>query len=635
MDEAMVPTLNYATPASSWPATFKIALAQALLNWRRSDMRRHEAVLSKLIGNRELNAKDLEYWQRHINNNHLPYDRRCKTCVRSSGTGRAHRRCLTPSAYSLSLDIAGPMRTKGESPDGKKYRYLLVGAYSHPKLELPKDVPFPDEEEEEIEPEIDPFEEDEGAVVLDEEEDDEQKEMNKRFQKIYEGIGDNIGYQTLHFAVPMNTRTSKEVRSKIQQIYLQLRQHGLPLVRIHSDRGLELKAKETRAWMADRDILATTGESQQPQQNGRAEALVRTIKRRVKALLRSAHLPMSCWPSAAEFAARRQRDLALGNFEDKDLPYGAPTHVKYKRFGEGGRYDLLERWKEGVFVGYSNDVTRGKVVRHNDGSYTTSVHIRPYLIDPEDLVEFGPYEVEVPVPERRVRGKASVAQLLQEPISDLDRTAKEYIDEGKYDVETVVDLWEKLRSSARRTTRNAQGEGLQWMVGQYTHGGQCGVVNDTNVYPFVTTYLVKAFKKLTGISDFTSLLVTEDVGMKCHRDVHNYVGRSNVLLPLLPCEDGGGVWLEADPDSYSFQDEWRQLPNRGWRRGRVHELQPGVPIVINPRRFHATEPWRGRRLVMTTYTPRTSSMKQPTYETLKEYGFEPAERGFREGFNHQ
>ncbi|CAE7836563.1 GIP, partial [Symbiodinium microadriaticum] len=263
---------------------------------------------------------------------------------------------------------------------------------------------------------------------------------------------------------------------------------------------------------------------------------------------------MSCWPSAAEFAARRQRDLALGNFEDKDLPYGAPTHVKYKRFGEGGRYDLLERWKEGVFVGYSNDVTRGKVVRHDDGSYTTSVHIRPYLIDTEDLVEFGPYEVEVPVRERRVRGKASVAQLLQEPISDLDRAAKEYIDEGKYDLETVVDLWEKLRSSARRTTRNAQGEGLQWMVGQYTHGGQCGVVNDTNVYPFVTTYLVNAFKELTGISDFTSLLVTEDVGMKCHRDVHNYVGRSNVRTPVLTVSKMSGDNYrtgDGDEDGYT------------------------------------------------------------------------------------
>ena len=249
--------------------------------------------------------------------------------------------------------------------------------------------------------------------------------MNKRFQKIYEGIGDNIEYQTLHFAVPMNTRTSKEVRSKIQQIYLQLRQHGLPLVRIHSDRGLELKAKETRAWMADRDILATTGESQQPQQNGRAEALVRTIKRRVKALLRSARLPISCWPSAAEFAARRQRDLALGNYEDKDLPYGAPTHVKYKRFGEGGRYDLLERWKEGTFVGYSNDVARGKVVRHSDGSYTTSVHIRPFLIDADDLVELGPHEVEVSVPERRVRGRPRWPNCCRSPSASWTRRPRD------------------------------------------------------------------------------------------------------------------------------------------------------------------------------------------------------------------
>ena len=61
--------------------------------------------------------------------------------------------------------------------------------------------------------------------------------------------------------------------------------------------------------------------------------------------------------------------------------------------------------------------------------------------------------------------------------------SKKYIDEDKYDLETLVELWERLRSRARRTTRNTQGEGLQWLVGQYTHGGQCGAVNDTNVYP--------------------------------------------------------------------------------------------------------------------------------------------------------
>ena len=624
IEEAHIPDLNYEKPPSSWPSALKHGLAQAMVNWKRSAARWAEPSLCAMVGNRNLNAKDLAYWQNHINNNHVPYDKRCRTCVRGSATGRAHRRCLTPSAYTLSMDICGPMRTRGESPDGKKFRYLLVGAYSHPKLDLPKDYALPPvEEEDEIEAEMDPFEEEDKELQPDVEDDEEQRAMNERCKEIYKGIGDDIECQTLHFVVPMVTRTSKEVRAKIQQIYLQLRQHGLPLVRIHSDRGLELKAKETRAWMADRDILATTGESQQPQQNGRAEALVREIKRRVKVLLRAANLPVSCWPSAAEFAARRQRDLALGNYEDKDLPYGAPTHVKHKQFGQGGRYDLLERWREGTFVGYSNDVKNGRVVRHDDGSYTTSVHIKPYLFDPGEIAELGPHELELPVPERRVREKATISQLMQEPDNDIDSLAKDYIDNEKFALEDVVSFWEVLRNKAGSTTRASQGEGLQWMVGQYTYGGKCGVMRNTDLYPVATSYLVEAFKKLTGRSDFTASLLTENVGMKCHRDVHNHGQRNNLLLPLLQCNEGGGVWVESPSSEYDFTDEWKETPKGGWRRGRVHELHPGHLIHVNPRMYHATEPWEGRRLVVTAYTPRTSKMTKSMYDHLKEYGFGP------------
>ena len=476
----------------------------------------------------------------------------------------------------------------------------------------------------EIEAEIDPFEADEiGVEYPEEEEDEEQKAMNDRFKALYKDIGDDIDYQTLHFVVPMKTRTAREVRSRIQQIYLQLRQQGLPLVRMHSDRGLELMAKETRAWMLDRDILATTGESQQPQQNGRAEALVRVIKNRVKTLLRAASLPMSCRPLAAEFTARRQRDLALGDRDDEHLPFGAPVFVKHKRFGEGGRYDLAERWRPGTFVGYSGDVRGGRVVRHEDGSYATSVHIKPFLVDADDLVEHGPYEMEVEDPVRRIRGKASLAQMLVEPTNEIDRRAKELLDVEDFNLECMVEIWEMLKPYARTTTRTTQGERLQWLIGQYTHGGQCGVTLDSDKYPIATFYLVKAFKELTGTNDFSSLLISEGVGMQIHRDVHNHAGRDNVLLPLLPCERGGGVWVESDPMDYDVTDEWRQLPKGDWRRGRVRDLQPGVPVYINPRKFHQTEEWEGRRLVVAAYTPRTSKMKQPTYDKLVEYGFGP------------
>ena len=118
------------------------------------------------------------------------------------------------------------------------------------------------------------------------------------------------------------------------------------------------------------------------------------VHQRVKALLRMANLPATCWPLAATYAAKHQRNLALNNLEDKDLVFGAPTHVKFKMFGQGGRYDLMERWEEGKYVGYSEDVVRGKVVRLPSGSYNTSVHIRPHLVDADDLVEMGPLEMD-------------------------------------------------------------------------------------------------------------------------------------------------------------------------------------------------------------------------------------------------
>ncbi|CAE7494560.1 GIP, partial [Symbiodinium necroappetens] len=531
--------------ASSLGLSDGMDIEEAILNWRRSDLRRHEATLCKIVGPRELNAKDLAYWETHGRNNHIPYDRRCQTCVRGSATGRAHRRCLTPSAYTLSLDICGPMRTREESQEGRKFRYLLVGAYSHPKLDLPRDHKMPEvDEEDDVEPELDPFEEEDKIDAPPEEEDAEQKALNERFKRIYKDIGDDIECQTLNFAVPMTSRTSKE-------------------------------AKDTRSWM---------------------EALVREIKRRVKATKR----------------------LGLGNYEDKDLAFGAPTHVKYKRFGEGGRYDLLERWKEGLFVGYSNDVKGGRVVRHEDGSYTTSVHIKPYLVDSDDLVQLGPHEVELPLPERRTRGKTTLAKALVDPNNDIDNLAKSFLDNNQFQPEHVIELWKYLKAKARPTSRTTQGEGLQWLIGQSMRDCERHVPPPSGNY-----LLVRAFKEMTGRDDFTALLLTENVGMKCHRDVHNNATRSNWLLPLPQCEEGGGVWMESSPEAYSCDDEWRELPKGGWKRGRVHELQPGVPLEINPRRYHATEPWTATRLVITAYTPRTTSMKPDTYETLREFGFNP------------
>ena len=87
IEEAAIMSLNYETPASAWPVPLGLGIAQAILNWRRSDLRRHEATMCKIVGPRELNAKDLAYWETHVRNNHVPYDRRCQTCVREVQQG--------------------------------------------------------------------------------------------------------------------------------------------------------------------------------------------------------------------------------------------------------------------------------------------------------------------------------------------------------------------------------------------------------------------------------------------------------------------------------------------------------------------------------------------------------------------
>ena len=106
--EGDIPRLNYPTPDSTWPTSLLRGLAGAMVQWQRSDLRRHEIVMSKIVKPKEMNARELAYWEKHVANGHVPYDRRCQTCVRAAATGRAHRRCAAPSAYTLGLDIAGP-----------------------------------------------------------------------------------------------------------------------------------------------------------------------------------------------------------------------------------------------------------------------------------------------------------------------------------------------------------------------------------------------------------------------------------------------------------------------------------------------------------------------------------------------
>ena len=131
---------------STWTARLIEAVFEGIQDWMKwPDQVRQAQLLCKMEGRlQDMSEKDLKRWARHVRDGHVPFDKRCRTCVTNAASGRPHRRVLNPSAYVLSVDVAGPFRTKGCDADGK-YRYVLVGSYCMPKLEGYKDVQIPDE----------------------------------------------------------------------------------------------------------------------------------------------------------------------------------------------------------------------------------------------------------------------------------------------------------------------------------------------------------------------------------------------------------------------------------------------------------------------------------------------------------
>ena len=140
-----------------WTARLLEAVVEGINDWHKwPDQVRQAHLLCRAEGPLdEMSEKDLKRWARHVRDGHVPFHKRCRTCVMNAGSGRQHRRVLNPSSYVLSVDVAGPFRSRGIDADGK-YRYALIGSYCMPKL--------PNYKEPDLEPQS-PEEGDDGGGV--------------------------------------------------------------------------------------------------------------------------------------------------------------------------------------------------------------------------------------------------------------------------------------------------------------------------------------------------------------------------------------------------------------------------------------------------------------------------------------
>ena len=316
-------------------------------------------------------------WSDHVAMGHVPYRRDCLTCQMNQQQQKPHRKVEHPHGGVLSLDTAGPL-IWGKDLGGRGGRYVLVGALTWavskdardmkdamaqdadhageplsdqaPDIEerkedpaeedegeeqgsdapgaggepramhLPADVVFPPEEGGSDAPgaggepramhlpvDVPPPEDVEGLPPVLAEGDDYQVKVGEEIKEFV--------VKTFRMAVPMRTKTSKEVTATALEMVLRLRADGFPVSRIHTDCGKEFSGS-FKTWMASRGIHHTRTPGDSPQGNGRAELAVKMMKSQTRRILFHQGVDATWWPWAVRHLNEVYRSHRRGEIPD-------------------------------------------------------------------------------------------------------------------------------------------------------------------------------------------------------------------------------------------------------------------------------------------------------------------------------
>ena len=311
---------------SQWALGLKNAISLAVsqrVQWldRHPDLPQQPAV-------RTLGSAALESWKTHYLHDHMPSRRDCQHCVRAQARARPHRRVQHPEAFTLSVDLSGKF-TPGINQEQKQCKYLLVGVYTFPITKdgvplaspdgvEPQDQPLPGLDE--LEAEEDGAEE--GQDLLQEQEDDnvevegQSEDEDRKAEKTAHGCllawqklveeSMNVTVKNITFVETIESRNSQHVLPAIAKIYSRLRQLGLPVMRLHSDRAREFLAAPLRRWAQNRDIVLTKTAGDDYKANGRCEAELGVTKRAIRTVISAGRFNINLWPLVARHVGERR-----------------------------------------------------------------------------------------------------------------------------------------------------------------------------------------------------------------------------------------------------------------------------------------------------------------------------------------
>ncbi|CAE7797213.1 RE1 [Symbiodinium sp. CCMP2592] len=630
------PSLLFEGEMKMWPSAFKQAVVNAILNYHKCEVQMEEELLKAGVRIGKLTKEQREAWYVHLLNDHQPYRADCSVCINAQATGYKHMRRKHPSLYSMALELAGPFKQSGRDMDHEDYKYILVAAYRCPKSylsekaakELDAELYVPDEpedllddamEEEEdhkghSDPEAPPSGGEDVEPMGPETLDDAVEQLEKAEETV-----------TLYITRPLRRRTSAHVLSATKEIFLQLKQCGLHVAQVHSDRAREFKAKIFKEWVVDNELRQTKTAGGDPTGNSTAKLGIKWAKSRVRALLKGCGAPAKEWPMAVAHASSALWSAAFPGSPwaaRPAAPFGSEVWFRSKMFqGKAEkRHDVTgSRWKRGWYRGPAQDVARGHLIVREDGGLTVAKSVKFNVVDPaKEFKDLITPAVAEGLPEELLSGKTPRTR---KEIHDEIEFRARMLKEGKdYSLNKVVELYrllECLGDVGRKVSKKASV--TSWYTGAYVHGGVAGLRSNMTEYPYTTQYLVEVAKHHCGEIQFSAIGIAKNTLLGLRGDVHKYPASKNHVLPLGDCV-GGSLWVQDECPGGEGREE-RVLPNGKSISGRVIEMKKGEVVSFSPKLWREVQPWEGERLVLLMYTPRATKLGEEKAEELLKTGF--------------
>ena len=239
-------------------------------------------------------------------------------------------------------------------------------------------------------------------------------------------------------------------------------------------------------------------------------------------------------------------------------------------------------------------------------------------VESKDMIIENPVESEDMIIENPVESEDMIIEnlVLLEDEASIEEKARCLFQAQDFSMDAMENLTSLLvpaiKPSTRSFSRLKGKDSIMLHLGMFSHGNMEGVMKKTWRFPWLTRYANMWMRRQPGMGEasWTSIATSVNVEARPHRDLHNFRRQ-----PQLPGDlRESTTWRRKGPGGQHMTGHVRTT----W-----HQTQ-----AFDPKSWHATMRWTGRRVALAAYTTRLIERAQPfVVKDLKEFEFPVPPKG--------